>query len=103
MKKLKKILIYLIIPLAVLVCAEGVALSFFDHSPYVAENITSDSKSDNSIIPATDLDLSEVDVTLPSCIKIFNLKYLPGERVIMPGSLFTQNLYFHIWQPPKIS
>jgi hypothetical protein len=102
MKKLKKILIYLIIPLTVFACAEGAALSFFDYSPYVTEITSTDGKSCNSITSATDLDLSEVDVTLPSCIKIFNFKHLPGERVIISGSLFTQNLYFCIWQPPKI-
>ncbi len=101
MKTLKKISIYLIISLAVFACVEKDCFSFFDHSFYAIENITNEETSDNAI--TSDLDLSEVDVTLTQSIYNFNLKYLPNERVIISDFFFPENIYFHVWQPPKIS
>jgi len=100
MKTLKRISIYLIISLAVIVSA-GKDCVLFYHSPYVIENTTSESKSAVSL--SSDLDLSEVDVSLNQVVYTFSLKHLPGERISVSDFFFNQNLYFHIWQPPKIS
>jgi hypothetical protein len=101
MKTLKKISIYLIISLAVFVCVEKDCLSFFDLPLYTIENTTNQEKSDNSITP--DSDLSEADVTLNQSIYSFNLKNLSCEKVTVLKTFFPQNIYFCIWQPPKIS
>jgi len=101
MKKLNKILIYLIIPLAIFACVEKGFYSFIAPSPYVIENTNGESESDNS--GATGFDLTDFNVTLNSGIYSFNLNYLPSEKVIIPDLHYIQHLYFCIWQPPKIS
>jgi len=101
MKTLKKISICLIISLAVIACVERDCFSFSGHSVYVIENTTNGEKSDNVITPHSDL--SEVDVTLAQGIYFFDLKNLSSDKVTVSGSFFPQNLYFYIWQPPKIS
>ena len=93
----------MIIPLAVFACVEKDCFSFTDRSLYVTENLTTETKSDNSITTDIDLDLSEVEVTLTPDIYTFNLKYLSSERLVIPDCLFTPDLCFRIWQPPKIS
>jgi hypothetical protein len=101
MKTLKKISVCLIISLAVFAWMEKDCFSFSDHSLYIIENTTNEEKSDNSITPHSDL--SEVDVTLTQSIYSFDLKDLSGEKVIISDSFFPQNIYFCIWQPPKVS
>lgn len=103
MKKLNKILISLIIPLAVFAYMDKDCFSFVDQSLYVVEIITNEAKSYNSITSDIDLDLSEVGIILTPEIYTLNLKYLSSGRVIIPDRLFTYNLCFSIWQPPKIS
>jgi hypothetical protein len=101
MKTLKKILICLMISLAVFTCVEKVWFSFSGHSFYVVENTTNEEKPGNSITPHSDL--IEVDVTLTKSIYSFNLKSLSSKKIIIADPLFPQNIYFCIWQPPKVS
>lgn len=103
MKKLNKILIYLIIPSTVFACVDKDCFSFVDQSLYVFENITNEANSDNSITSDIDLDLSEIEIILSPDIYTLNLKDLSSGRVIIPDRLFSYNLCFSIWQPPKIS
>ena len=91
----------MIISLAVIACVERDCFSFSGHSVYVIENTTNGEKSDNSLTPNSDL--SEVDVTLTQSLHSFDLKNLSSDKVTVSGSFFPQNLYFYIWQPPKIS
>jgi hypothetical protein len=101
MKALKKISICLIISLAVFVCMEKDCFLFSGHSFYVIDNTTNEEKSDHSITPHSDL--SEVDVTLTKSIYSFDLKNLSSEIVTTADPFFPQNIYFCIWQPPKVS
>jgi hypothetical protein len=101
MKTLKKISIFLIISLAIFACVEKDCFSFSGHSLYAIENTTNGEKSDNVITPHSDL--SEVDITLAQSLYFFDLKNLSSDKVNVLGSFFPQNLYFYIWQPPKIS
>lgn len=90
----------MVISLAVFGCVADY-VSFSGNSVCVIENTTSQEKSDNSIIPHSDL--SEADVTLTKSIYAFDLKNLSSEKVTVADSFFPQNLPFFIWQPPKIS
>ena len=101
MKILKNISICLVISLAAFVSVEKDCFSYFSHSIYVIENTSCEEKPSNVITP--DYDSPGVDVMLTPSIYSFNLKYLSGEKVTIPGSYFPQNIYFCIWQPPKIS
>ena len=91
----------MIISLAVFACVERDCFSLSGQSLYVIENTTNEENSDNSITPHSDL--SEVDVTLAQSLYFFDLKNLSSDKVNVLGSFFPQNLYFYIWQPPKIS
>jgi hypothetical protein len=101
MKKMNKILIYLVIPFAVFAFVERGYYSFIAPSHYCIEYATDEADSDYST--TTGLDLSDFSVTLTSGINLFSLKYITSERVIIPDPHYIQYLSFCIWQPPKIS
>ena len=101
MKTLKKIVFGLIISLAVIAYVEKDCFLFTGHSLNVIENTTNSERSDNSI--SANSDLSEADITLAQSIYSFNLKSLSSEKVTLSATYFPQNIYFCIWQPPKIS
>ena|ERR1035437_11167631 len=101
MKTLKKISICLIISLAVFAFVEKYCFPFSGHSLSVIETTIDEEKSDHSITPHSDL--SEVDVTLTKSIYSFDLKNLSSEIVTTADPFFPQNIYFCIWQPPKVS
>lgn len=91
----------MIITLAVFALVKNDCFLFPGHSLYVIENTTHGEKSDNSITP--DSDSSEADVTLAHSVYSFNLKNLSSKKVTVSATIFPQNIYFCIWQPPKIS
>jgi hypothetical protein len=101
MKTIKKIVIGLIISLAVFAYVEKDCFLFSGHSLCVIENTANSEKSDNSI--SANSDLSEVDITLVQYSYSFNLKSLSSEKVTISATCFPQNIYYCIWQPPKIS
>jgi hypothetical protein len=101
MKTLNKISICLIISLGVFACVEKDCFSLSGHSFYVIENTANEQKSDNSITSHNDL--SDVDVTLTKSICPFDLKDLSSEEVTTQDSFIPLNIYFRIWQPPKVS
>jgi hypothetical protein len=91
----------MIISLVAFAWVDRDCFSFSGHSLYVIENTTNDTKADNSITAHSDS--FEVDVTLTPGIYTFSLKNLSNNRVIISNFFFPKNLYFHIWQPPKVS
>lgn len=101
MKTSRKISIYLIISLGIFACVEKDCSLFFDKPLYTVENNTTDNKTDNSV--TVDDDFFQIDATLISGIYAFNLKNLSFEKVIISDFFYPHNLYFFIWQPPKIS
>jgi len=101
MKTWKKISIYVIISLAVFTGVEKDCLSFSNLSLYTIENTTNEEKSDNLI--TIDSDLFEADVMLTKSCYSFDLKNLSSQKVTVSGFIIPQNIYFCIWQPPKIS
>lgn len=101
MKTLRKISIYLIISLAIFACVEKDCSLFFDKPLYTVENNTTDDKTDNSV--TADIDFCQIDAAIISGIYAFNLKNLSVEKVIISDVFYPHNLYFFIWQPPKIS
>jgi hypothetical protein len=101
MEILKKTAIFFIISLAVFACVEKNCYYFFDNPLYTVENINTESNSDNPL--KSESVQSEVDVIISSERNDFNLNNLTVERVVISESLFPENQYFSIWQPPKVS
>lgn len=101
MHHVKKLLFYIIILFTVCTWLGKDNYSFLEHTFTAIENTTGESERGNTVVP--DNDFSDFSLIPDTVNYMFNFKNPLFQRVTLPDSIFSQDLFFTIWQPPKLS
>ena len=101
MDRIKKLLFYFLILFTICAWLGKDNYSFLEHTFSKVENTAGESEKENTAVP--DSDFSDFSLIPDSGNDLFNFKNPLFQRITLPDSLFSQNLFFSIWQPPKLS